>query len=317
MRAKRRWCLHQRAGFTLLEVVVVLGVLGLLTAILLPAVQQARESSRNVTCKNRLRQLGLAMGNVVDADGAYPTASFPVSAYWRMLPYLDRAAEYEYLTAGHYTEPLHMADFTCPDDPEVVLEGGEASYFFSYGTQFRLYPPTNGFRNGTHRDTRPADVSDGLSQTAAMSERLNDHRINNWASVEQFIAHMERQPRRYFWFTETRFGDRGEEGQAVQQCREHRTTPYPQWASVHLNMLRGTVGYDHLLPPNHPACYNGPEDLQMDHDLSLIPASSLHPGGVNTLMGDGSVHFVSQSIDAGVWKSIGTINGNESVALPF
>jgi prepilin-type processing-associated H-X9-DG protein len=51
--------------------------------------------------------------------------------------------------------------------------------------------------------------------------------------------------------------------------------------------------------------------------LALIPASSNHPGGVNSLMGDGSVHFISESIDADVWRALGTRSGRESVSLPF
>ncbi len=75
--------------------------------------------------------------------------------------------------------------------------------------------------------------------------------------------------------------------------------------------------YDHFLTPNSPGCYNNPEDFEVNFDITLVPASSLHDGGVNSLLADGSVHFISDSIDAAVWQALGTRNGQESVSVPF
>jgi hypothetical protein len=75
--------------------------------------------------------------------------------------------------------------------------------------------------------------------------------------------------------------------------------------------------YDHLLSPNHVGCFNGPEDFDINIDAFLVPASSNHAGGVHSLLADGSVHFVNESIDTAVWQALGTRNGAEAVAVPF
>ncbi len=130
-------------------------------------------------------------------------------------------------------------------------------------------------------------------------------------------SEMEAQPRRFFWFTEVRYSGEGEEPLANEQCRSHRTTTFPQWASLATNALQQGYGYDHRLPPNHRGCYNGPEGFNMEFAHAIIPASSDHPGGAHVLMGDGSVHFVNENVDEAVWQSVGSRNGNETLTLPF
>jgi prepilin-type processing-associated H-X9-DG protein len=238
-----------------------------------------------------------------------------------MLPYLDQRPLSESLIRleesqaadGFGLEQLNVPLLLCPNETLARTDLGQTSYFFNDGTVFRKHSELNGFRINGNRDTRPGDVGDGLSHTASMSERLLGHVLSDWPTEDV----MTNEPRRYFWFTETRRNRRGEELQAVEQCRNHRTTVTPQFYGMNTNLFRHTWGYDHLLPPNHAACYNGPEDMELDNEAMLIPASSLHPGGVNVLMGDGSVHFVSQRVDAKVWQAAGTRSGQESTGLPF
>jgi hypothetical protein len=127
---------------------------------------------------------------------------------------------------------------------------------------------------------------------------------------------MEREPKRYFWWTEVRYNQAGQEELAVEQCRYHRTTPFPQPYGLGALNLNSNAGYDHLLPPNHVACYNGPEDFDVDFDHLLVPASSNHQGRVHSLLGDGSVHSISESIDLGTWRALGTRNQNDLIG-PF
>lgn len=304
-----------REGVTLLEIIVVIAIVGLLAAVLLPAVHQAREISRQTICRNHLRQIGLAIANVADSAGAFPTAQSPESGYWRLLPYLDAGAIRDALTSRRSPDSFHVEAMVCPDDPvaHVNLVQGETSYYYNDGTQFRRYEPRNGFRKSNSEDTRPADVSDGLSQTAAMSERLVRPLVDPLPPPDE----MEREPRRYFWWTETRFGGKGEEPLAIEQCRSHRTTVFPQFYGTNAMNYYLSQTYDHMLPPNHPGCYNGPEDFGVDTDLILTPASSQHPGGAHTLLGDGSVHFVNEQIDASIWQALGTRAGHETITSPF
>ncbi len=299
-------------GFTQVELLVALAVVGMLAALLLPAIQQGRATARRVVCQNHLRQLGLALGNVAQATGVFPTAQIPEPAYWRMLPHLDAGPLRDQLVSGVFPRPCNIPVFVCPADPilEQSRARGNTNYYFNDGTWFRT-GDWNGFSKGTRVDIKPSDVTDGLSQTAAISERLGSP--DPTPAADAMVA----DPVRFFWFTERRHSRHGEEPLAIEECRSHRTTPEPQFLVQQANGLRTSFGYDHMLPPNHPACYNGPEDLFINVDAILISATSLHSGGVNVLIGDGSVHFVSETIAADVWHALGSRNGHESTALSF
>lgn len=306
-----------RRGLTLVEVLVVIAIIGILAALLFPAVQQARESSRRVVCKNNLRQFGLVLAEYADAHGVFPTSQLPESPYWRMLPYFEQGPLLEQIHAWQQSgaaspDSWYIESYGCPDDPVVwehMNAKGGTSYFFNEGTLFRI-GELNGFHAGS-RDLRPSEIVDGLSQTVAMSERL----VRDWAQKDPAV--MVREPRRFLWWTEVRYDQRGEEHLAAQQCRHHRTTPFPQFWGLASPNLGGNAGYNHLLPPNHPACYNGPEDFGINIDTFIVPASSNHHGGVNSLLADGSVQFINESIDELIWQALGTRDGVESVHLPF
>ncbi len=306
-------------GFTIVEMIVSLAIMGLLAALILPAVQSSRESARRIQCADNLKQFGLALANVAESHGAFPTYPVPESGFWRMLPALEQPALYGELQSINTTPnpqiPKNMTvpQFVCPDDNLHAVGWGNSNYVFNVGTRFR-YCLNNGFQKRCEGDTKPSEIVDGLSNTAAMSERL--------VSVPSFDAPpesvMEKEPRRYFWFTETRYKLKGQELQAVDQCRQHRTTVTPQFAGTYTQLYRDNgINYDHLLTPNEPACYNGPEDFDMGASPFLVPPSSLHPNGVNVLFADGSVHFITDGISDEVWRAVGTRNGQESVSIIF
>ncbi len=287
-----------------------MAILGLLVAISLPAIQQSRESARRLQCQNNLKQIGLAMANVVQVTGKFPTAQLSDPAtdspgMWRLLPYLDQVPLYEELMAHGSSSHCAVPEFVCPDDTRnPVSNYGIPNYGFNDGTTFRLYDPTNGFRKDSRHDTTPAEITDGLSQTAAMAEQL--------AVVYELLQEdVDRNSERFPWWTETRYGGRGQELLAAQECRTHRTTQHPRAFGPSPN-YRG-MGYDHLLNPNENLCYNGPEDFDFDPTIAIIPPSSYHPGGVNVLFADGSVHFIQNQIAESVWRALGTRNGNETV----
>ncbi|HTN04910.1 MAG TPA: DUF1559 domain-containing protein [Planctomycetaceae bacterium] len=301
-----------RSGVTIIEVLVVAGILGLLAALLIPAVQQSRRASRRATCQNHLRQIGIGIASIAESTGVFPTSQKPEPAYYRLLPHLDAAAVRTALLEQRVPENFQVPTLACPEDAIVTsnMAVGDSSYFFNDGIHFRIFEPMNGFRNSRTRDTRPSDVSDGLSNTVAMAERL----VRPLKGGPWTAEIMDREPRRFLWWTETRYSGRGEEDLAAENCRNHRTTTYPLHFGANAMNYRLSYGYDHILAPNQTGCYNGPEDFDVDVDLILMPASSLHAGGVNVLVADGSVRFVADGIDLGVWRALGTRNGNESVA---
>ena len=310
-----------RAGFTLLELVVTVVIIGLLAALLLPAAQHIRESSRKATCQQQLHQFGVALYGFAEVHKAFPTATLPESPYRRLLPWFEQRTLLDAIHAAqqpghHSTDNIdwYVESYGCPSDPIVqrMMEHGDTSYYFNTGTALRTTRNRNGFRKSTREDTRQNEIEDGLSQTMAMAERLT------WEWGEGKTRTVFDQPRRDFWWTVTRYTMAGnEEALAVDQCRNHRTVTTPQYAGVSAPNLDGGSDYDHLLTPNHPACYNGPESFNVNWDGRLVSASSEHPGGVNGLVGDGSVRFASESIDPAVWSAIGTRNGHESISMPF
>ncbi|QDT31424.1 DUF1559 family PulG-like putative transporter [Thalassoglobus polymorphus] len=304
---------QSRSGVTIIELLVSLGVVGLLLSILVPAVQQARESSRTMQCRNNLRQIGLAMTNIVESDGKFPTSSQPEPTHHRLLPYLDAAPLAAVLKEGKDPDSWVVPTFACPSDPVVhvnMAKIGDSSYYLNHGTLFDDSPGAfNGFYSDEFSDTAPRDITDGLSLTVAASERLVKPLVNQ--VIEE--ADLQKQPRRFFWWTETRYGV-SQEASAVENCKNHRTVMAPQPFGINVIAYQAAFGYQHLLTPNSPSCFNGPEDFSIDFSLALIAASSLHHGGVNSLFADGSVHFISDSIDETVWQSLGSRNGNETIS---
>lgn len=303
-----------RTGLTVIELLVSITVVAILLAILVPAIQQARSAARLTTCRSHLRQVGAALHSVCESTGKFPTARMEASSgYLRMMPYLDASALAADLLAQRTPTNWMVPVLACPEDPVVwqtMSRGGDASYYFNFGTVLARRTTKNGFSVTETEDLSSSDIQDGLSQTVAMSERLVTPEI----AVE--AATREGEPRRYFWWTSQRY-EPGDESLAVEECFHRRTTTSPQIEGVNVPNYRSLhVGYTHLLPPNQAGCYNGPE-ATFEHGDLLIPASSLHRGGVNSLLADGSVHLVSDNIDAAIWSALGTRSGAEKFSSPF
>lgn len=135
----------RRKGFTLVELLVVIAIIGVLMAMLLPAVQAARESGRRVTCANRLRQHALATSQYVERNGFYPGAFkildggrglYPVYATWsvQLLPDLEQQDLYDrYLDVTQPKTPL--AVFRCPSDWTLNEGNTDTSYVANHGVK--------------------------------------------------------------------------------------------------------------------------------------------------------------------------------------
>ncbi|HVC98776.1 MAG TPA: DUF1559 domain-containing protein [Pirellulales bacterium] len=194
-----------RRGFTIIELLVVIAIIGLVVAIVLPAVQSARESARRTECCNNLKQIGVALHNYVDLHHVFPSGY--ISAFdaagtdtgpgwgWAamLLPELEQFGTYQQIQFGLPIEHPLNADvrvtslpvYLCPSDPSSrrvwqvqtgppnpttpICMVAEANYVGVYGT---TEPGVDGdgmfFRNS---HVTPADVRDGLSQTLAVGER--------------------------------------------------------------------------------------------------------------------------------------------------
>ena len=174
-----------RRGFTLIELLVVIAIIAILTALLLPAVQQAREAARRTQCKNNLKQIGLALHNYHDMAGCFPFAiggtGNKYSALSQLLPHLDQAPLYANINFSlQYTDAANTAArlveltvLRCPSDfpnPQPTA-GGATNYVPNKGSSVGWQDPAANGVMFWFSKTRMRDILDGSSQTAAFSER--------------------------------------------------------------------------------------------------------------------------------------------------
>ena len=225
-----------RGGFTLVEVLVVIAIIGLLVALMLPAIQQARESARKTQCANNLKQLGLAMHNYLDAMKSFPPGYVskvlvdhedggPGWAWGAMLlPYFEENIVYRHVNferpvddpSMEQVRTTSLATFICPSDREFrhvldipSLHGAEhilcrmsaASYVASAGT---VRPTCKICRDnfdgvfGRNRAIQPRELLDGLSKTLAAGERST--RWSNatmWGVVPNSAVPDNQQPNKF------------------------------------------------------------------------------------------------------------------------
>jgi len=362
----------RRSAFTLIELLVVIAIIGVLIALLLPAVQQAREAARRNTCTNNLKQLGLALANYADTYKLYPedgdrsswvvnpVGEFSMQA--RLLPFMDETANYDRINFSrpsviwadtnnwnwaqdaNITARTHLVrSMLCPSDPNPAnrdtanVNGIDFahtkghSYSPNCGTHrfFRRWYPngisyTCGWDNVINQPVSPDSVIDGLSQTAAFSEWVKGTGIDDRPAG---CPSCYKDPKAWV------FVDPGAPGFVDDGLGPNMNAGYgdtthgDMWFNIACNNLtagswiwkgeywmvghsgRGS-GLCMSLKPNGKSCRGEGSDCASDGGMA---ASSRHPGGVNVAFLDGSVSFVSDSVDHKLWCSYGSINGQETV----
>ena len=328
-----------RRGFTIVELLVVIAILGLLLALLMPAVQMAREAGRRMSCTSNLRQLGTASHSFYEARGHFPTGAeakqysdmtanpytfYRWSALAHLTPYLEQTVAYNTLRLrlplygpNLLVTPENAAGvklivplFLCPSDRgEVVAEGfGPTNYAACVGSGQGGGSPLDA--DGVfyvNSATRTSDITDGTSHTAFMSESTlgnGPESTNDATQVESDTAYkfVQSAP-----LTESRCAD----------ARRFNVTSRRGFAWVS-GELRCAL-YNHYYPPNYAGfdCIGvlmsgGPEVAYTPYGWRA--ARSRHPGGVNVLFADGSVRFARNEIDMAVWTAASTRRGREAVA---
>ena len=336
--------MRRRAGFNLIEVLVVVAIIGMLIALLLPALQAGREAARRIVCASNLRQVGLATAAYETARGRFPLGAesrewpgrpnWPHQYFrWSALAHLTPFCEQAQLLAGlDLSVPLYVGLtsesispqnkpivkitvplFLCPSDKSAAVS--------------ELFGPTNyagcagsGIGGGTPFDTdgllfinsriRAKDVGDGLAKTALFAESTlgeGPTRTQNRAGVNPATAYA-------FWsgspLTQSRCA-------AAAMWNERDLRGF-SWANGEYR----TTLYNHgRLPNDGEIDCIGVVRETTDPTLTYAgygwrAARSRHPGGVNVAMADGSLRFVADDVDPAVWKAAATRAGGESLTLP-
>ncbi|MFO0959602.1 MAG: DUF1559 domain-containing protein [Isosphaeraceae bacterium] len=321
-----------RAGFTLIELLVVIAIIGVLIALLLPAVQQAREAARRIQCTNNLKQLGLALHNYESSQGCFPMGRHtPIglgsgsafSPHTRILGQMENQSIFNTVNfmigwdspSNSTATASSLSSFLCPSDAQSRVPAGWAgiNYRVNEGTSVAMWygetdtskvntavlPPNGPFF--ANYVCRMSDLVDGTSNTAAMSEHVKGD-FNNSVATEMADT---------FW-PQTYPADADE---AVAQCRSIQVTniAYQRVSDVGAPWIYGyhsTTSYWHSGPPNSRSCMFPPSRI-------MTTANSMHPGGVNVMLADGSVKFVKSSVDVAAWRALGTRNGNEVLVPPI
>jgi len=327
--ARRNWSRRinvARRGFTMIELLVSIGLIGVLLSLLMPGIQHTRESARRMQCLNNLRQLGLACANHAAALSAFPQTmsgyNEPIdltedtSPHSRLLPYLDLPAVFGRVDFGEDGHGAQMSpptsslnaqmlattvpQFLCPSD-SAPAGGNNYRANFGPGPSFSLgVGPENGtgaFTNWTAR--RPQDFRDGLSKTIFFSEKL----------VGDYDPTVFTPSRDSFLYTAAPIYTTAD---AEVACT-FLPSPDPDHdsyggASWLFGGLRFTW-YNHVRGPNSPLL-----DCEVRIDGSgATTARSFHVGGVNVVLGDGSARLVSASIDLQTWRALSTRAGGDVV----
>jgi prepilin-type N-terminal cleavage/methylation domain-containing protein len=329
----------KRRAFTLIELLVVIAIIAILVALLLPAVQQAREAARRSSCKNNLKQLGLALHNYHEVFTTLPMGSthsdiFPGprrrSGFVALLPYIEQAPLYEEFAAtgdvivpwdqGYIPNRANIPLLQCPSDTITLAGGqiGKANYTFSRGDGswdqnqwagnggrgMRGMFTSLGDGNNDGTDTthgicmRFRDVTDGLSNTVAMSERVQAKPNSNFVRDGA---------------TALNVGDNKRDNPAavlaanVNFATKRYTGNIGAWAGTRwTDGAPHFTGHTHILGPNRGAFCGG----GWDGEDGIYEPSSQHAGGVHCLMGDGSVQFISENVDTGNTASVVPVHPN-------
>lgn len=329
---------RNRTAFTLVELLVVIAIIGVLVGLLLPAVQAAREAARRMSCSNNLKQMGLALHSYHGIFRRFPPGGFYnrdlTSSSWsvqaRILPQLEQGNlqrlidwNMPYGLQGNVAS-TRVPTYLCPSEPKDQLRPAPKAqdpnfayyplnYAANFGEWFIFNPADGSFGSGLfvpNGRLKMASITDGTSSTLAFSE------------VKAFNPYLRDG------------GSPGTPGIATPSNPADVVGLAGNFKinSGHTEWVDGRVhqsGFTTTFSPNTRLPFTQ-DGIEYDVDFNssregksltnvtyaAVTSRSHHPSGVNSTLADGSVHFLSSSIDLDVWRAMGSRAGGE-IANPF
>lgn len=348
MTGRSRTSRLDQSGFTLVELLVVIAIIGILVALLLPAVQSAREAARRMQCANNLKQMGLAslnyasnndnrlppgFGGQVRNDDGTPASGKnfnKLSLFTAMLPYAEEnttaeLVDYDYqLPGAPFSDPARdvlISAYICPSYEGIAVNGGA--------------PPAEGYKNGalvTYTGVAGVDIENQQDSTGVVNwtpEDIAERTItsqntggfgelflNGAFTFDKIFPNPNNRARHYI----------GPEGRKLSQITDgiSNSLMIGEFIDRACDTFSACEDFPGYIRPWYLGGFQGapyhtkilrftPNSrlAKVDANFTERPLSSLHAGVVQFVYCDGSVHSLSDDIDPTVYFGLGTVNGDE------